>query len=264
MSRRFYIAMIAMFMVCINATASNITLLENLNDTAEVVVPDIPETPDTEDNIPPVVPDTGTVVPQPSEPQAPSIEGRNVVEYPHITVDNKKQHLSLSLEKTDLRIKGCIWAQGKGKHYLDYNIMADSVHIQRIDMDYKNSKTYLIEIDVLIPGFTAKEYKVTFEGLDEDLSAPSEAKMRNTVQVARNNTDGINSITPQKKNDSNIYDLKGRKVKKTKKGIYIKNGKKVVASQQNSIPDPKKKIVNIKDSFMIGVGLNLGGSLLLL
>ncbi|MBR6592200.1 MAG: hypothetical protein IKK81_06235, partial [Prevotella sp.] len=74
------------------------------------------------------------------------------------------------------------------EHYLDYQIMADSAYICRVDMDYKNTKAYLLDIDVLIPGFAGDKYKVTFEALDVSLSATDEAKQRKTMLIERGNS----------------------------------------------------------------------------
>ena len=41
-------------------------------------------------------------------------------------------------------------------------------------------------------------------------------------------TDGILLINGDEQNASNIYDIQGRKVERSSKGIYIVNGKKVV------------------------------------
>lgn len=191
MKKRLYILAIAIFMICNNVSAiyelaSDTTGYIPSTDTT-AVVPPAPEIPDTSDVIPPNVPDTGTVVPPPAEPSAPSIEGRKVVEYPHVVASGKKQQMSLSLEGNNLRVKGQIWAQGTKEHYLDYQIMADSAYICRVDMDYKNTKAYLLDIDVLIPGFAGDKYKVTFEALDVSLSATDEAKHRKTMLIERGN-----------------------------------------------------------------------------
>lgn len=191
MKKRLYILAIAIFMICNNVSAiyelaSDTTGYIPSTDTT-AVVPPAPEIPDTSDVIPPNVPDTGTVVPPPAEPSAPSIEGRKVVEYPHVVASGKKQQMSLSLEGNNLRVKGQIWAQGTKEHYLDYQIMADSAYICRVDMDYKNTKAYLLDIDVLIPGFAGDKYKVTFEALDVSLSATDEAKQRKTMLIERGN-----------------------------------------------------------------------------
>ncbi len=192
MKKRLYILAIAIFMICNNVSAiyelaSDTTGYIPSTDTT-AVVPPAPEIPDTSDVIPPNVPDTGTVVPPPAEPSAPSIEGRKVVEYPHVVASGKKQQMSLSLEGNNLRVKGQIWAQGTKEHYLDYQIMADSAYICRVDMDYKNTKAYLLDIDVLIPGFAGDKYKVTFEALDVSLSATDEAKQRKTMLIERGNS----------------------------------------------------------------------------
>ena len=192
MKKRLYILAIAIFMICNNVSAiyelaSDTTGYIPSTDTT-AVVPPVPEIPDTSDVIPPNVPDTGTVVPPPAEPSAPSIEGRKVVEYPHVVASGKKQQMSLSLEGNNLRVKGQIWAQGTKEHYLDYQIMADSAYICRVDMDYKNTKAYLLDIDVLIPGFAGDKYKVTFEALDVSLSATDEAKQRKTMLIERGNS----------------------------------------------------------------------------
>jgi len=191
MKKRLYILAIAIFMICnkvsaIYELASDTTGYIPSTDTT-AVVPPAPEIPDTSDVIPPNVPDTGTVAPPPAEPSAPSIEGRKVVEYPHVVANGKKQQMSLSLEGNNLRVKGQIWAQGTKEHYLDYQIMADSAYICRVDMDYKNTKAYLLDIDVLIPGFAGDKYKVTFEALDVSLSATDEAKQRKTMLIERDN-----------------------------------------------------------------------------
>lgn len=191
MKKRLYILAIAIFMICNNVSAiyelaSDTTGYIPSTDTT-AVVPPAPEIPDTSDVIPPNVPDTGTVAPPPAEPSAPSIEGRKVVEYPHVVASGKKQQMSLSLEGNNLRVKGQIWAQGTKEHYLDYQIMADSAYICRVDMDYKNTKVYLLDIDVLIPGFAGDKYKVTFEALDVSLSATDEAKQRKTMLIERGN-----------------------------------------------------------------------------
>ena len=191
MKKRLYILAIAIFMICNNVSAiyelaSDTTGYIPSTDTT-AVVPPAPEIPDTSDVIPPNVPDTGTVAPPPAEPSAPSIEGRKVVEYPHVVASGKKQQMSLSLEGNNLRVKGQIWAQGTKEHYLDYQIMADSAYICRVDMDYKNTKAYLLDIDVLIPGFAGDKYKVTFEALDVSLSATDEAKQRKTMLIERGN-----------------------------------------------------------------------------
>ena len=192
MKKKLYILAIAIFMICNNVSAiyelaSDTTGYIPSTDTT-VVVPPAPEIPDTSDVIPPNVPDTGTVAPPPAEPSAPSIEGRKVVEYPHVVANGKKQQMSLSLEGNNLRVKGQIWAQGTKEHYLDYQIMADSAYICRVDMDYKNTKAYLLDIDVLIPGFAGDKYKVTFEALDVSLSATDEAKQRKTMLIERGNS----------------------------------------------------------------------------
>lgn len=191
MKKRLYILAIAIFMICNNVSAiyelaSDTTGYIPSTDTT-AVVPPAPEIPDTSDVIPPNVPDTGTVAPPPAEPSAPSIEGRKVVEYPHVVASGKKQQMSLSLEGNNLRVKGQIWAQGTKEHYLDYQIMADSAYICRVDMDYKNTKAYLLDIDILIPGFAGDKYKVTFEALDVSLSATDEAKQRKTMLIERGN-----------------------------------------------------------------------------
>ncbi len=192
MKKRLYILAVAIFMICNNVSAiyelaSDTTGYIPSTDTT-AVVPPAPEIPDTSDVIPPNVPDTGTVAPPPAEPSAPSIEGRKVVEYPHVVASGKKQQMSLSLEGNNLRVKGQIWAQGTKEHYLDYQIMADSAYICRVDMDYKNTKAYLLDIDVLIPGFAGDKYKVTFEALDVSLSATDEAKQRKTMLIERGNS----------------------------------------------------------------------------
>ena len=49
-----------------------------------------------------------------------------------------------------------------------------------------------------------------------------------TFQVTAEGTDGIKDIKADATSDSPIYDLQGRRVEKTTKGLYIVNGNKVV------------------------------------
>ncbi len=137
-------------------------------DTAEYVTPK-----DTTVYFPPVDTthyepvDTGGVV-RPDIPSKPVIyvptirEEDNVTEYPHNpAADGSQQEFAMSIEGDYLRIKGTLMARGYGKHYIHCQIIGDSVHLQRFDMDPESTDMILHNVDIRIPGFTEDYYKVT-------------------------------------------------------------------------------------------------------
>ena len=144
-------------------------------DTAEYVAPK-----DTTVYIPPVDTthyepvDTGEVV-RPDVPSKPVIyvptihEGDNVTEFPHnpavddmlSSVKPAKQEFTMTIEGEYLRIKGTLMARGYDKHYIHCQIIGDSVHLQRFDMDPESTDMILHNVDIRIPGFTEDYYKVT-------------------------------------------------------------------------------------------------------
>lgn len=144
-------------------------------DTADYV-PSVPSTP-SEPAVPdvPYEPiDTGTVVtpPQPSQPTiyVPTIHDWDAVtEYPHNPAVDKmlssvkphQQEFTMTIEGDYLRIKGTLEARGYDKHYIHCQIIGDSVHLQRFDMDPKSTDMLLHYVDILIPGFTEDYYHVT-------------------------------------------------------------------------------------------------------
>lgn len=117
--------------------------------------------------------DTGAVVPP--LPGKPSIyvpvirEDANVTEYPHnpaidkmlSSVEPAKQEFTMTIEGEYLRIKGTLMARGYDKHYINCEIIGDSVHLQRFDMDPESTDMLLHDVDILIPGFTEDYYHVT-------------------------------------------------------------------------------------------------------
>ena len=144
-------------------------------DTAEYVAPK-----DTTVYLPPVDTthyepvDTGEVV-RPDVPSKPVIyvptihEGDNVTEFPHnpavddmlSSVKPAKQEFTMTIEGEYLRIKGTLMARGYDKHYIHCQIIGDSVHLQRFDMDPESTDMILHNVDIRIPGFTEDYYKVT-------------------------------------------------------------------------------------------------------
>lgn len=110
-------------------------------------------------------PDTTTTTPPIIIPSEPSIDGRNVVEFPHnpSELTTMQQSLTFTLVGNQLRVNGQILVKGCGKHYLDYQIIGDSVILQRIDMNSSCTDVLLHEIDVLIPGFTENSYRITLD-----------------------------------------------------------------------------------------------------
>lgn len=126
------------------------------DSSATPVEPDIIPT-DTGEVAPP------TVIPGGQTVYVPTIrEGDNVTEFEHNPVEGKaEQEFAFSLEGEELRIKGTLMARGYDKHYIHCQIIGDSVHLQRYDMDPKSTDMILHHIDIRIPGFTGDYYHVT-------------------------------------------------------------------------------------------------------
>ena len=158
---------------CLQGAFANLYIAET--DTAGYVSP-----MDTTTYIPPVDTthyepvDTGEVVTpiQPSKPviHVPVIrEDDNVTEYPHNPVVDEilssvkptQQEFTMTIEGDYLRIKGTLFARGYDKHYIHCQILGDSVHLQRFDMDPESTDMILHNVDIRIPGFTADYYHVT-------------------------------------------------------------------------------------------------------
>ena len=118
--------------------------------------------------------DTGTVV-TPVIPSKPTVyvptihEGDNVTEYPHnpavdemlSSVKPAQQEFTMTIEGDYLRIKGLLFARGYDKHYIHCQIIGDSVHLQRFDMDPESTDMLPHYVDIRIPGFTEDYYHVT-------------------------------------------------------------------------------------------------------
>ena len=114
--------------------------------------------------------DTGEVV-IPVVPNKPVIhvptirEEDNVTEFPHNpvmdTVQTAMQEFTMTIEGDYLRIRGTLMARGYGKHYIHCQIIGDSVHLQRFDMDPESTDMILHHVDISIPGFTEDYYHVT-------------------------------------------------------------------------------------------------------
>ena len=114
--------------------------------------------------------DTGEVV-TPVVPNKPVIhvptirEEDNVTEFPHNpvmdTVQTAMQEFTMTIEGDYLRIRGTLMARGYGKHYIHCQIIGDSVHLQRFDMDPESTDMILHHVDISIPGFTEDYYHVT-------------------------------------------------------------------------------------------------------
>ena len=118
--------------------------------------------------------DTGHIV-TPVVPSKPTVyvptirEGDNVTEYPHnpavdemlSSVKPAQQEFTMTIEGDYLRIKGTLFARGYDKHYIHCQIIGDSVHLQRYDMDPESTDMILHNVDIRIPGFTEEHYRVT-------------------------------------------------------------------------------------------------------
>ena len=114
--------------------------------------------------------DTGEVV-TPVVPNKPVIhvptirEEDNVTEFPHNpvmdTVQTAMQEFTMTIEGDYLHIRGTLMARGYGKHYIHCQIIGDSVHLQRFDMDPESTDMILHHVDISITGFTEDYYHVT-------------------------------------------------------------------------------------------------------
>ena len=118
--------------------------------------------------------DTGTVV-TPVIPSKPTVyvptihEGDNVTEYPHnpavdemlSSVKPAQQEFTMTIEGDYLRIKGLLFARGYDKHYIHCQIIGDSVHLERFDMDPESTDMLPHYVDIRISGFTEDYYHVT-------------------------------------------------------------------------------------------------------
>ena len=114
--------------------------------------------------------DTGEVetpvVPNKPVIHVPTIrEEDNVTEFPHSpvmdTVQTAMQEFTMTIEGDYLRIRGTLMARGYGKHYIHCQIIGDSVHLQRFDMDPESTDMILHHVDISITGFTEDYYHVT-------------------------------------------------------------------------------------------------------
>ena len=177
--RRFALSLLMMFCL-LNGQANVLSPFLMMEvDTAEYVSP-----MDTTVYIPPVDTthyepvdtsyyepvDTGEVV-TPVVPNKPVIhvptirEEDNVTEFPHNPVmetgQTDKQEFTMTIEGDYLRIRGTLMARGYDKHYIHCQIIGDSVHLQRFDMDPESTDMILHHIDIRIPGFTEDYYHVT-------------------------------------------------------------------------------------------------------
>ena len=80
---------------------------------------------------------------------------------------------------------------------------------------------------VLVRTNADKKFLPTRCGFTWDQQNASAKELR-IVHLAASEVTTINSIKPQNTTTENIYDLSGRKVNKTAKGLHIQDGKKVV------------------------------------
>ena len=168
--KRFTLLMMVVCLLSGQANALN-PFLTVETDTAEYVSPK-----DTTVYFPPIDTthyepvDTGEVV-TPVMPNNPVIhvptirEEDNVTEFSHNPVmetgQTDKQEFTMSIEGDYLRIKGTLMARGYDKHYIHCQIIGDSVHLQRFDMDPESTDMILHHVDIRIPGFTEDYYHVT-------------------------------------------------------------------------------------------------------
>ena len=147
--------------------------------------------------------DTGEVV-TPVVPNKPVIhvptirEEDNVTEFPHNPVmetgQTDKQEFTMTIEGDYLRIRGTLMARGYGKHYIHCQIIGDSVHMQRFDMDPESTDMILHHIDIRIPGFTEDYYHVTLAE-QNDVQLYKQYMMATARAVMRIGTDIPNLVS---------------------------------------------------------------------
>jgi len=147
--------------------------------------------------------DTGEVV-TPVVPNKPVIhvptirEEDNVTEFPHNpvmdTVQTAMQEFTMTIEGDYLRIRGTLMARGYGKHYIHCQIIGDSVHLQRFDMDPESTDMILHHIDIRIPGFTEDYYHVTLAE-QNDVQLYKQYMMATARAVMRIGTDIPNLVS---------------------------------------------------------------------
>ena len=147
--------------------------------------------------------DTGEVV-TPVVPNKPVIhvptirEEDNVTEFPHNPVmetgQTDKQEFTMTIEGDYLRIRGTLMARGYGKHYIHCQIIGDSVHLQRFDMDPENTDMILHHVDISIPGFTEDYYHVTLAE-QNDVQLYKQYMMATARAVMRIGTDIPNLVS---------------------------------------------------------------------
>lgn len=180
------------------ATMNSQSCFVNEADTAEYV-PSTPVTPSTPD-VPYEPLDTGEIAP-PVQPGTPTVwvpvirEEDNVTEYPHnpavdemiSSVTPAKQEFTLTLEGDYLRIKGTLEARGYDKHYIHCQIIGDSVHLQRFDMDPVSTDMLLHYVDIFIPGFTEDYYHVTLAE-QNDVDIYKQSMVMKPLMVTRPNS----------------------------------------------------------------------------
>ena len=80
---------------------------------------------------------------------------------------------------------------------------------------------------ILVRTNADKKFLPTRCGFTWDKQSASAKELR-IVHLTASEATAINNINLQKESDKGIYDLSGRKVNKTAKGLHIQDGKKVV------------------------------------
>ena len=122
--------------------------------------------------------------------------------------------LTLDLRNDTLHIGGYIGTYCEQSLYLLIEEGVDTIYIMSIPfpLDPEADCLSINRIDANFPGFTQDSYTVNFWG--------------RIYQISRSETSL--TIVEQKNEDVPYYDLQGRKVANSTRGIYIKDGKKVI------------------------------------
>ena len=134
-------------------------------------------------------------------------------EYPLIREEYiEEDPLEFTLRNDTLHIGGYIYNDCAGPLYMLVEEVGDKIKLSTYDLpEYADCYSFF-KIDESIPGLTQNKYTITYRDLIFEVSQ------------------GVNSIEAIEGDgyDVSYYDLQGRKVTNPTRGIYIKDGKKVV------------------------------------
>lgn len=148
--------------------------------------------------------------------------------------DDVEENISLSLDGGVLHIKGSLYVNSDEDPYVSYQVFDDSVIISRSGKCFPRYNEFtrklecppcqakLYHIDLSIPDCTSSLYNVRLNGINGE---PSKSfRVDDTI----NNMD-IKFVQVVAPVEASFYDMLGRPVTHPTSGIYIQNGRKVLA-----------------------------------